>query len=453
MTKSLSGLMAGATSTTWHNWARTASATPHRSESPRDLPELQAVVREGADQHLRVRAVGAGHSFTPAAVTDGIHLHLDHLSGIEGVSRLPDGSAHVTVAAGTRLHQLNALLSAEGLAMRNLGDIDRQSVAGAISTGTHGTGARLGGISTQVVGVRLVTATGDVVEASADENPELFELGRLGLGTVGVLAAVTLHVVPAYRLEAREEPMRLLDVLDGLDDLADGNDHFEFYWFPFTDRALTKRNNRVADDVVEPLSAARAWVDDELLSNRLFSGVNRLASAVPRITPALNNLSARGLSARRYTAPSHEVFISPRRVVFREMEYAVPREHLRGVLEEIDGWLRSTSEPVPFPLEIRFAAADDLWLSTAHGRETAYVAVHQYARMPHGRYFDAVEKIFAQVDGRPHWGKMHRLGAERFAELYPRFADAQRTRAAADPTGVFANPYTDHVFGSRHTAG
>jgi len=435
---------------TWRNWARTAAASPYRSDTPRDLQELTTIVKSAAADGHRVRAVGGGHSFTPAAVTEGVHLHLDHLTGLESIERLPNGNAYVTVGAGTRLFALNALLAAHGLAMRNLGDIDKQTVAGAISTGTHGTGARLGGIATQVVGARIVTASGEVLDLSRDAQPELFELARLGLGSVGVLAAVTLEVVPAFRLEAREEPWPLDEVLDGLDDLVDGNDHFEFYWFPHTRRALTKRNNRVGDDEQAPLHPVRAWIDDELLANGVFGLVNRVATLVPPATPGINAIAARALSARRFIAPSAEVFISPRRIVFREMEYAVPRAELKGVLAEIDGWLHASGEHVPFPLEVRFAAKDDLWLSTAHGRETAYVAVHQYVKMPFQRYFQAVEKIFAQVDGRPHWGKMHWLDSARFGELYPRFADAQRVRAQADPDGVFGNPYTDTVFGARH---
>jgi FAD-linked oxidoreductase len=335
--------------------------------------------------------------------------------------------------------------------MRNLGDIDKQSIAGAISTGTHGTGARLGGLATQVVGARLVTAKGDVVETCPESNPELFELARLGLGTVGVLSAVTLEVVPAFRLEAVEEPWdldRVLDQLDGADGLIEGNDHFEFYWFPHTRRTLTKRNNRVEDDVDRPLHPVRGWIDDELLSNALFAAVNTVATIVPAATTRINNVSARALSSRRFVAPAPEVFVSARRVRFREMEYAVPRDQLPVVLAEIDRWLESSGEHVPFPVEVRFAAADDLWLSTAHGRDTAYIAVHQYIRLPYARYFRAVERIVAAVGGRPHWGKMHWLEAERLGELYPRFADAQRVRQQADPDGVFSSPYLSRLFGS-----
>ncbi|MBT0993170.1 FAD-binding protein [Cellulomonas sp. DKR-3] len=434
----------------WENWARTAAATPARVVHPRDLQELADTVAKSAADGLRVRAVGAGHSFTPAAVTDGVHLHLDQLDALERVERRADGTALVTVGAGIRLSALNGVLDALGLAMRNLGDIDQQSIAGAISTGTHGTGVRLGGLATQVVGARLVTAAGEVLETSPEQHPELFELARLGLGSVGVLAAVTLEVVPAFRLEAVEEPWALDDVLaglDGPDGLVEGNDHFEFYWFPHTRRTLTKRNNRAVDG--PGLNPVRGWIDDELLSNALFEVTNRLTTLVPRITPQLNQVAARSLSPRRYVARSSQVFASPRRVRFREMEYAVPRAALVEVLDRVDHWVRSSGEHVPFPVEVRFAAADDLWLSTAHGRETAYVAVHQYWRLPYLRYFTAVEEIVAAHAGRPHWGKLHWLEAERLGELYPRFADAQRVRAGADPDGVFDNPYLERVLGRR----
>ena len=432
----------------WHNWARTETATPARLARPRDLDELAATVRDA--DGLRVRAVGAGHSFTGAAVTDGVQVHLDTLSGIERVTPQPDGTAHVTVGAGTRLSEFNVALAERGLAMRNLGDIDRQTIAGAISTGTHGTGARLGGLASQVVGVRLVTAQGDVVEASPDERPELFEVARLGLGSVGLLAAVTLHVVPAFHLRAVEEPWSLdavLERLTGADGLVDANDHFEFYWFPHTRRALTKRNNRVHDDDLEPLRPVRAWVDDELLSNAVFAATNRLTAAARRLTPQVNAFAARALSARTYTASSYEVFTSPRRVRFREMEYAIPRDAVSPALAEIERWLASTGELIPFPVEVRFAAPDDVWLSTGYQRESAYVAVHQYIGLPYVRYLRAVERIMAGFDGRPHWGKLHWLDADRLAQLYPRFADVQRVRATADPTGVFTNDYVDRVLG------
>lgn len=435
---------------TWRNWSRTASAHAQRYWQPRDADDVVRAVRWAARQGLRVRAVGAGHSFTDVAVTDGVMLNLDHLAGVERVVRLPDGTAHVTVGAGIRLRALNRELAARGLAMANLGDIDRQSIAGAVSTGTHGTGARLGGLATQVVGVRLVTADGVVHDVDAEHHPALFQAARLSLGALGVLVAVTLRAVPAFTLRAREQVLPLDEVLDRLEG-ADGwvatTDHVDMYWMPFTRRAQVKRNDRVPPGTGPTRPAWRRWVDHELLENGVFGAANRLAAAVPGTVPVLNAGVAAVMSDRVLCAPSHEVFVSPRRVVFREMEYAVPRAALREVVEEVDGWLRRTREPVPFPVEIRFAAADDVWLSTAYGRESAYLAVHQYHRMEHERFFAAVEAIVGAVDGRPHWGKLHGLDAERLATLYPRFEHFRAVRAEHDPAGVFANPYTDRVLG------
>lgn len=435
---------------TWRNWSGTATAHAQRYWRPRATDDVVRAVRWAAGRGLRVRAVGAGHSFTDAAVTDGVMLNLDHLADVQQVVLLPDGTAHVTVGAGIRLRVLNRELAARGLAMENLGDIDRQSVAGAISTGTHGTGARLGGLPTQVVGVRLVTADGTVHDVDAERDPALFAAARLSLGALGVLVAVTLRVVPAFTLRAREQVLPLDDVLDRLDG-PDGwvatTDHVDLYWLPFTRRAQVKRNDRVPRGTGLTRPAWRRWVDQELLENGVFGAANRLAAAVPGAVPLLNAGVAAAMSDRELCAPSSEVFVSPRRVVFREMEYAVPRDALRDVVEEVDAWLRRSREPVPFPVEIRFAAADDVWLSTAYGRESAYLAVHQYQRLPHERFFAAVEAIVGAVDGRPHWGKLHGLDAERLAALYPRFADFRAVRAEHDPTGVFANAYTDRVLG------
>jgi L-gulono-1,4-lactone dehydrogenase len=450
----------------WTNWSRTATARPVRRAAPRDEAELASLVAAAAEDGLRVRAVGAGHSFTPAAVTDGLFLDTDALAGIERIEQRDDGSALVTVAAGTRLYALNRLLAAEGLAMRNLGDIDRQSVAGAISTGTHGTGSRFGGLATQVHGVRVVGPDGKVTTASADDAPgsaerDLFEVARLGLGTVGVLSAVTLDVVPAFLLRAQEEPWPLDRVLEDIDAYADGNDHAELYWFPATRRALTLRNNRLSPDEALAWAAARGGVrgamraagaqartvlDEEVLSNGVYGLINRIAAAAPRSVPVLNAVAARGLAARTYVAPSHQVFTTRRRIHNREMEYAIPRAAARDALGELDAWLRRSREPVPFPVEVRFTPADDLWLSTARGRDTAYLAVHQYWRMPHERFFDAAERIFVAAGGRPHWGKLHTRSAADLAEHYP-LADVARVRAAVDPDGVFRNAYTDSVLG------
>src|SRR5699024_803975 len=411
--------------------------------------KVAGLVRAEAERGGRVRVAGAGHSFSPAAATDGVLLHLDRLDELQWVGpAAADGSRLVRVGAGIRLHALNRLLADQGLALENLGDIDAQTIAGAVSTGTHGTGARMRGLADQVHAVRMVDATGEVVEADRQHRSDLFEMARLGLGSVGVLTAVTLRCVPAFTLSAREEPRPLGQVLEALEDPDGpvwGNDHFEFYCFPYTDIALTKANNRDGD--APAMSKWRRSIDDEVLSNGLCEVTIRLCTAVPALAPKVDKMAARALSARRYTAPSDGVFVTPRRVRFREMEYAIPCEAVVTALRAVNSWVRHTREAVPFPIEVRFAAGDDMWLSTAQGRQTAYVAVHQYHRLPYARYFRAVEDIMRGHEGRPHWGKMHRRKAEDLAPAYPQFADAQRVRAEVDPQGLFANEYTDRVFG------
>jgi FAD-linked oxidoreductase len=430
----------------WSNWSGTELTHPVRQTHPATVDELAGDIRAAVAQGLQVKAAGSGHSFSGVATTEGLLVHLDRMAQIRSLD-VPSGQ--VTVEAGMTLRDLNAALDAHGLALANLGDIDAQTITGAISTGTHGTGHALGGLATQVIGLELVDAEGTLVQCSATEAARTFAAARIGLGAIGVITAVALQCVPAFALRAAEAPMRLDEVLDGFEELADGNDHFEFYWFPHTKRTLTKRNNRVpTGEPMKPLSRTRAWVDDELLNNTVFGWTQRLTARVPRLTGRVNNVAVRALSAREYVDASYRVFCSPRRVRFREMEYAVPRASLVDVLRSIEAWVDSSSERIPFPIEVRVAAADDIWLSTAYERETAYVAVHQFHRLDHERYFRAVESIVGGVAGRPHWGKLHYLDAVELERLYPRFADWREVRARIDPSGVFANAYLDRVVGS-----
>ncbi|MBY6676700.1 FAD-binding protein [Rhodococcus sp. BP-332] len=426
--------------TEWTNWAGNQRARPASIVRPHSADEIRDVVVRAQG---RVHAVGAGHSFTGAALTDGVLVALDHLTGIEGVAAGPDGTTDVTVRAGTRLHTLNDLLHARGLALTNMGDIDVQTLAGAISTGTHGTGARFAGLSAHVVGARLVLADG--TEVTVSDGP-LFECARLGLGAFGILTAVTMRCVPAFALHADETPGRLGEALERFPDDMRDVDHPEFYWFPHTDRVLTKRNTRLpADTPLSPVGRVSSWIDDELLSNSAFEVINRVTTRIPSIIPRVNTVSAAAWSGRTFTDRSSSVFASSRRVRFREMEYAVPPESVPSVIRAIEAWIARTGYRVTFPVEVRCAAADDVWLSTAHGRDTAYVAVHQYHRRPVGGYFDAVEAIARDVGGRPHWGKLHSLTAGTLRSLYPRFDDVVAERERVDPHDTFGNDYSDTV--------
>jgi L-gulonolactone oxidase len=420
--------------------------TPREVATARDVDAVSRVVLRAAEDSRTVRAVGSGHSFTGAAVADDIQLRLDGLTAILDVDT---EAGRVTVGAGMPLQRLNSELEALGLSMSNLGDIDAQTLAGAISTGTHGTGAQLGGIATQIRGLQLVLADGSVVEVSEESDPQLYAAARVGLGAFGIVTAVTLQCEPRFELTAVEQPMPLAQVLEEFDLLADGNEHFEFYWFPHTDVALTKRNNRPKPgESTKALPRWRELVDDELLSNGLFEVAQRLVYRRPSAIPALNRFSARALSARTFTDVSHRVFVSPRRVRFREMEYAVPRERIIDVFREVRSWIERSGAEISFPIEVRVAAADDIWLSTASGRPSGYIAVHQWHRVDYEPYFRAVEAIANEVAGRPHWGKLHWLDAASLRERYPRFDDAMAVRDRVDPNRIFSNVYTKQVFGS-----
>jgi len=281
-----------------------------------------------------------------------------------------------------------------------------------------------------------------------------------------VVTTVTLRCVPSFLLAADQRPLPLAEVLEQFDSLAAANDHFEFYWFPYGRNALVKRNNRLAPPgeapvpgglpaaAARPAPAERAlprwrrfW-EFEVMENAAFGALCQVGRAVPRLIPALNGFASAALSARRYTDVSHRVFVTPRRVRFVESEYAVPRESVLDVLAELRRAVPRLADPVMFPVEVRVAAADDIWLSTGHGRDTAYIAVHQYAGLPYRAYFDAFESIVASVAGRPHWGKLHSLDAGRLRPLYPRFDDFRRVRAEYDPESRFGNDHLDRVLGS-----
>lgn len=426
--------------TTWTNWAGNVTAAPDAIEHPGSTDEVVALVRA----HPRVKAVGAGHSFTPIAQPEGVQLRLDRM---DRVLSADTRTGLVRVQAGISLHDLNRRLTSLGLALPNLGDVDPQSVAGATSTGTHGTGARLFGIAQAVAGLQLVTADGEVLEIGPDH--ELFDAARVGLGALGIVTEVTLRCVPAFLLHAREEPMALSDVIAGLDELVDGNDHFEFYFFPHTDKALTKRNNRVPDGTARsPLPRWRHALDDELLSNTVYEQVQRLATRRPSLIPRINALSGTLLGARAYTDVSHEVFVSPRRVRFRESEFALPRAAAADAIAEMQRWYARTDQFVSFPVEVRFTAADDIWMSTGFERDNVYLAVHQYHRTDPGEYFAAMQDIFVAHEGRPHWGKLHTLGPDHLRSVYPRFDDFVAVRDRLDPERRFGNAYLRQVLGS-----
>ncbi|KND32864.1 D-arabinono-1,4-lactone oxidase [Streptomyces acidiscabies] len=428
---------------TWRNWGGNVVARPAREVEPASVEELAAAVRQAAEDGLKVKAVGTGHSFTSIAATDGVLIRPQLLTGIRNIDR---DNMTVTVEAGTPLKRLNMALAREGLSLTNMGDIMEQTVSGAASTGTHGTGRESASIAAQIKGLDLVTADGSVLVCSEKENPEVFAAARIGLGALGIVTAITFAVEPVFLLTAREEPMPFERVLAEFDDLWAENEHFEFYWFPHTGSTNTKRNNRSAGPR-RPVSQVKGWVEDELLSNGVFQVAQWVGRAVPATIPTIAQVSSKALSARTYTDIPFKVFTSPRRVRFVEMEYAVPREAVTEVLRELRTAVERSGLRVSFPVEVRTAPADDITLSTASGRDSAYVAVHMVRGAAYQAYFTIAERIFTAHEGRPHWGKVHTRDVEYFSRVYPRFGEFTALRDRLDPDRLFQNDYLRRVLG------
>jgi L-gulono-1,4-lactone dehydrogenase len=427
----------------WRNWAGLTTVTPTEVRTPRDADDVVAAVDRARERRTTVKMPGTGHSFTGIAAPEGIMLSPTRLSDIVAVDR---EAMTVTALAGTPLRVLNAGLEALGLSLHNMGDIAQQTVAGATSTGTHGTGGLVASLSAQIAGMELVTGTGEVLSASETENPDVFAVARIGLGALGILTTLTFRVEPLFTLEAHEFPMSWSEALDRFDELAEDNHHFDLYWFPHTERILAKENNRTLDDP-EPLGRLRHWLDDDFLSNTVFGLVNRVGNARPGWIPRINDIAGRALSERTYSDVPHKVFTSPRDVVFREMEYAVPREAGLDALREVRRWIDASGLTISFPIEVRTTPSDDIALSTSSGRESMYLAFHVNQQTDHAAYFKGVEDILRTYDGRPHWGKLNTRTAADLEPAYPRWSEYQKVRDRLDPDRIFANDYLRRVLG------
>jgi L-gulonolactone oxidase len=429
--------------TSWSNWPGLSTATPSEVRAPRDSHDVVAAVERARERGSTVKMTGTGHSFTGIAAPEGIMLSPTRLTGIVAVDR---DAMTVTALAGTPLHVLNASLEALGLSLHNMGDIAEQTLAGATATGTHGTGGVVASLSAQISGLELVTGTGELLRASETENPDVFAAARVSLGALGILTTITFRVEPIFTLEAHEFPTTWGEALGRFDELVEDNHHFELFWFPHTNRVLAKANNRTLDDP-EPLGRLRHWLDDDLLSNRVFALVNRLGNSRPSWIPRINEVAGRALSERTYSDVAHKVFASSRQVVFREMEYAVPREVGLDALREVRRWIDASDLRISFPVEVRTTPADDITLSSSSGRDSMYLAFHVNAQTDHTAYFAGVEEILRGYDGRPHWGKLNTRTAADLEPAYPRWAEFQSLRDRLDPDRLFTNDYLRRVLG------
>lgn len=427
---------------TWKNWSGSVIARPKEISTPKNLNELVTFVKKCAAQHITIRVVGAGHSFTPLVATSEALVSLDHLSGIDHID---EAEKLVTLWAGTRLRDAGPLLYEHGYAMENLGDTNAQSIAGATSTGTHGTGVEFQSIPNQIHGLTLLTAAGELMEINREENNEYFEAARVSLGMLGIIVKITLKVVDAYTLQENSYRLSLDEGLENLQTLKESNRNFEFFWFPYTNSIQVKTLNET--DKPLPSKVKEQSFKKMAIENGLFWVLSEMSRNVPVTSRMISKVSAFGIPSGEEYNRSYLQYVSPRLVRFNEMEYSIPQEAMADVIRDIQRLLARKKIDVHFPLECRYVKGDTIWLSPSYERDSAYIAAHMYKGMEFSEYFDNVEEIFTAYEGRPHWGKMHTLQIEQFEDLYPKLNDFLQIRKKLDPQGLFLNEYVRNIFG------
>ena len=427
----------------WTNWAGDQRCAPARYSEPTSEAELVDAVGRAREAGLPFRAVGSGHSFTDAACTDG---HMASLGRMARVLWSDRDSGLAEVEAGIRLRELGPALAERGLAMENLGDVDAQALAGALVTGTHGTGVGFGNLATQVAAMRVVTADGSVVACSAAEDAELWRAARVGFGAVGVVSTVTLRCRPAHTLRRTDEPRPLGAVLDDIDAIAASRERFELFAFPYSTVCLT-RTTEETDEPPSPPARSRELIEDVLLENAALGLACRTGRRFPRLVPRINRVFDRLITGSVRVDRSYRIYANPRLVHFTEMEYAVPREKGAEAVRAVMELVERRRLPIVFPIEMRFVAGDDAFLSPAHERDSCYIAVHQYRGIEFESYFRAVEAIMDGLGGRPHWGKRHYQSAATLRPRYPQWDRFTAVRDRVDPERLFRNEYTQRVLG------
>lgn len=425
----------------WRNWSGIVNAKPQVVAYPQHIDEVSELVSRCRADGRTLRVIGSGHSFTAVAASDDVFVSLDRMQGLLQVD--PEART-ATVWAGTKLRMLGQLLHSEGFAQENLGDIDVQSIAGAISTGTHGTGLRFGNLSTQVVGLTVVTGTGEVLECTEKSDPERFRALQVSLGALGIIVQVTLRLLPAYRLKYESTRVPLSECLERVHALAAEHRNFEFYWFPYAEPCQLKTMNETEEPATPRKFAA--YMSDIVLENGAFGVLSSLSKWMPGMSAPISRLCAAAVPTSTKVEQSHRVYATKRLVRFNEMEYNLPADVMVPVIREMREAMDRAKHRVHFPVECRFAKGDDIWLSPAYGRDSAYIAVHMYRGMPHESYFADMERIFLKYGGRPHWGKLHSLTAERLQSLYPQWESFRKVRAILDPDGIFLSPYLRRIF-------
>lgn len=426
----------------WHNWSGGVSCKPKAVLAPKNEVDLAAAIRSAEGP---VRVPGSGHSFTPVCASYGT---LIDLSAFSGLAKVDAAASTASFAAATPLWAVGPALHQHGLALKNMGDIDRQTLAGVVGTGTHGTGAALKSFSAEVAGFHLILANGQVLNCSAVENAELFQAGRCSLGLFGVMTEITMRTRPAYKLAEKNFLLSSEELFAQLGQLIASNRHFEFFWFPYADRAVCKSLNETSEPAPEPRSAdaMRERGEKGGADAQTFSLINEVLPYAPFLLTPSHRLFSQLMPKPGRVRWSYEAFPSPRTVRFNEMEYAVPREKGPECLKELVAAIRTKRINTGFPIEYRTVAADDVWLSPFYERDSVTIAVHQHHRVDTAKLFETCEAIFRRYEGRPHWGKRHTRTAADLESLYPKYGAFCALRRQVDPGGKFLNAHLRVMF-------
>ncbi len=427
----------------WENWSGMVQCQPKEFLAPKTEEEVVKIVQRAANDRRKIRVVGSGHSFSHLVYTKDILINLDNLSGLVEVDR---EKGEATVWAGTKIKKLGELLFEKGLAMENMGDIDVQSIAGATATGTHGTGITFGNISTQIVGMTIVTGRGEVLYTSATENEKYFKAAQISLGTLGVVTQIKLKLLPAYNLAIKLSKAKFDETLEKLEYHNANNRNFEFYNFPYSDIVQLRETNLT--EIQPKKDGMVRYFNDVFLENAVFGALSKFSKTFPRYSQTISKIVAQGAVVTTKINHSHHIFATIRTVRFNEMEYNIPMEHYKEVVKIMRKRFDEHQYRVHFPIENRFVQADDIWLSPAYERFSAYIAIHSYKGMAYEPYFSDMEAIFKEFGGRPHWGKMHNRSGADLASLYPKWNDFHQVRKELDPEGIFLNDYLKGVFES-----
>ena len=433
---------------TWTNFSCRHSVRPRRSVIPADLDELRRVLKDAAADGSRVRVVGGGHSYNDVAVAPEIQVSLRRLNKILHVDT---GTGQVTVQGGATLHEIRTEMAKHGLAFANMGDIDRQSIGGALSTGTHGTGLDAPAFAGQVTALELMLADGSTVRATP-EDPDLFDAARVSLGALGIIVSVTIQAVPAYNLRRTDTVITRDEAFALLRDPPDSG-HVGLYFMPYIDQVLMWTAERTTDPVDKP-SALGEWFRDVVKVNYGLDAVGAVARRAPRAVPALNRAFARGIKTETTVDTYDKVFLRPLFVRHDGCEFAVPQDAGPGCVRTLMKSIEDRNLPVAFPCETRIAPAESAWLHPQYGRTTTWVgAAIQAPGLDIDAAWEDTQRAAAAAGGRPHWGKWHSLTAGELRGLYPRWDDFAALRGRLDPDGRFGSPAVDRVLGPVETTG